>query len=151
MIYAGLGDVLRMGANIISSQGSSEELVKTYSLNAFPVGKKDEFIETTTEMVRFLTQKAGQIPPEKLFFNCLGSESSTVRGIVKEAYVDYAPSGAKEVITKEGDTKVKSVHVTQGLMSSEDKAKYMKMLSEENTIAPLLNIVKEAVHKTTIH
>jgi hypothetical protein len=69
---------------------------------------------------------------------------------VKEAYVDNAPSGAKEVITKAGDTKEKSVHVTQGLMSSEDKAKYMKMLSEENTIAPLLNIVKEAVHKTAI-
>jgi hypothetical protein len=69
---------------------------------------------------------------------------------VKEAYVDNAPSGAKEVITKAGDTKVKSVHVTQGLMSSEDKAKYMKMLSEENTIAPLLNIVKEAVSKTAI-
>jgi hypothetical protein len=150
MINVGGGDILRMGANIISSRGSSEELLKTYSLNAFPIGKIDQFTETTTEMFRFLTRKPHEIPPEKLFFNCLHSVNSIVKGVVKEAYVDNAPSGAKEVITKAGDTKVKSVHVTQGLMSSEDKAKYMKMLSEENTIAPLLNIVKEAVGKTAI-
>jgi hypothetical protein len=125
-------DLFNMAINMLFQEPA---MARSYHLEEFALGNRTKFIETTTNMFEFLLHSPSSVSPNQWKFplcTCV-TVPRAVRAIEDRIFV--TASQLKD------SNKGHSSHITHGFLSTEQRAHYMKRLTDDKILGPILHLL----------
>lgn len=132
------GDILRMGTNALFERNTTNRNSYRVFMPEFSISNITQFTHASKRLYTYLMASDGLSEPH--FWSCIDIPAA----VDKSVQLAYIGKDGTRSSDSGGESKAKdtSVHVTQGLISAEDRAEMKEFLHSHPVVGPLLSVVQ---------